>query len=297
MGWLALPDISHEIMSMERVPQWSRQKALACLYHHHRDKLKMLKEAGIEPFLPNWLGGAGCAPMNRSALAHVSTKARMRASIISATKNRNGEIAANVSDLMWRYGRVWDNVDKTGATVQATRKANLILDHVRREPDRSHGGVLYHDAHTKLKVALTTLLTRNPFVSRVPALHELSIKKMGARIRRINDAVQKLWLSVKPMAIRNLSKISRNPPSLTETYVNFEAVTKLLKDIHVGLSLRENEPNQDPLLWIRALFNEVPDLDTQSTDDLMKLIKDRLGRTYNNAPLRNGKPFNPSNLT
>jgi hypothetical protein len=254
-GWLALPDVSKEIMRTPRVPLWTRRKALTCLYGHHSDELARLRKAGIHPFLPKWVGGLGCVPNGTRRLTDLTLKERKRVAVLAATRNADGTATDPIALLIRKYRYGWSVLDRTKSSAKAHEIAKSLVSELKESGDPGHGGYPSFDAYTELKVKITALQARDPREVRTPGFKTVTPETLGRKFSKINKAALKLRPYINPMSLAKIKLLGDDPPANAERYILNSTREALLKDIERAFTFRKDGENQVPK-WVTTLLSK-----------------------------------------
>jgi hypothetical protein len=271
-GWLALPDISEEIFSQPKVPLWSRRKALSCLYKHHESELSDLRRAGIHPFLPKWVGGAGCIPNGTRRLTDLTIKERKRVAVLSATKTEDGHATDLVTQMIRRYQYGWNALSQTKASLKAHNISRKLTEKLKESGDPSHGGLDSFQLYTDLKVKLTALQTRDPNEDRTPAKAVISRWRLGRKFAKIDKAARKLRPYINPMGLQKIAALTQQPPETAKRYVLNSSREKIIQDIERAFTFRPDGERLVPE-WVTRLLNESGEWDELISDRYPKIFE------------------------
>jgi hypothetical protein len=254
-GWLALPDVSKEIMRTPRVPLWARRKALTCLYGHHSNELARLRKAGIHPFLPKWVGGLGCVPNGTRRLTDLTLKERKRVAVLAATRNADGTATDPIALLIRKYRYGWSVLDRTKSSAKAHEIAKSLVSELKEAGDPGHGGYPAFNAYTELKVKITALQARDPREVRTPGFKTVTPETLGRKFSKINKAALKLRPYINPMSLAKINLLGDDPPANAERYILNSTREALLKDIERAFTFRKDGENQVPK-WVTTLLSK-----------------------------------------
>jgi hypothetical protein len=254
-GWLALPDISKEISNTPKVPLWSRRKALSCLYKHHEQDLQKLRSSDIHPFLPRWLGGAGCIPNGTRRLTDLTLKERKRVAVLSATINADGTATDRVYTIIRRYLYAWSVLGKTKASMKAHELAHRMTEMVKDSGPPGLGGYDSFDFYSELKVKLTALQGRDPTEDRTPSRYQVTARNLGRKFAKFDKAARKLRPYINPMSLKKIAALPQDPPKKSKRYILNSSRERIINEVERAFTFRQDGERKVPEWVTRILSN------------------------------------------